>query len=471
MPVIALASAAHLRELLGRAATWVKLDKRAKQYEQALPPAWVVETIQGRTKWDFPTLEGIVCSPTLRPDGSLLANPGYDETTGLYLDCNGTTFPALRAHPTLDDARSALGRLQEVFEDFPFAEREPDALTNPSFSATLAAVLTFVCRAAIQGNTPMFGVTATAAGSGKGLLVDAIALIGTGRVAPKMGQTTDEDEELKRLLALALAGTSLCCIDNCTYPLGNQYLEMALTARAITGRILGQTGMAEAPWQAVLCATGNNLSYRGDFVRRVVPICLDAQMEKPEERADFRHPNLERWVQQERPQLVVAALTIVRAYFLAGCPAQGLTPYGSFEAWSDLVRSALVWLGEADPCEGRKDLAAQTDEAYEQLAVLLAAWEACYPPQAGKALPERTITQIKQDIAEFRTRVADQPPNTWDAFHQALIPFDKKFDGKGLDAHRVGNALRVIEGRVIGQKRLKRHGAYRHNALWRVEKI
>ena len=64
----------------------------------------------------------------------------------------------------------------------------------PSFSAAIAAVLTLVCRAAIQGNVPLFGVTATAAGSGKGKLVDAIALIGTGRVAPKMGQTLDESE-------------------------------------------------------------------------------------------------------------------------------------------------------------------------------------------------------------------------------------------------------------------------------------
>ena len=79
----------------------------------------------------------------------------------------------------------------------------------------------------------------------------------------------------------------MCCIDNVTHPLGNQYLDMALTAQAITGRILGQTQTAEAPWNAVLFATGNNLSYRGDMIRRVVPIALDPKMEKPEERSGF----------------------------------------------------------------------------------------------------------------------------------------------------------------------------------------
>ena len=131
VPIVMTASPAHLRELVGQAASWWKLDKRTKKYEQALPPAWVVETLQGRTSHLFPVLEGIVCSPTMRPDGSVLDTPGYDPDTGLYLDFNGTTFPPLLPHPTFDDARSALGRLQEVFIDFPFAIRKEGELTNP----------------------------------------------------------------------------------------------------------------------------------------------------------------------------------------------------------------------------------------------------------------------------------------------------------------------------------------------------
>lgn len=464
-PLIQIASAAHLWELMTTAAQWAKYDARSEEWKKATPPHWVVDVIQGRSSWPFPLLEGVICSPTLRPDGSVLDTPGYDAYTGLYLDFNGTTFPALRAHPTMDDARSALGRLQEVFADFPFAAREPGELTNPFFSAALAAVLTLVGRPAIEGNVPLFGVTATASGTGKGKLVDAVALIGTGRIAPKMGQTLDESEELKRLLALALEGASVCCIDNVAHPLGNQHLDLALTSQTIHGRILGQTGMAEAPWQAVMFATGNNLSYRGDMVRRVVPIALDPQMERPEERTDFRHPRLEEWVRSERPRLVVAALTILRAYFVAGCPAQELTPYGSFEGWSGLVRHALVWLGEADPCAGRKDLAAQTDENYERLAALLGAWEKCYP-----TTPAVTINRIQQDIA-FHASHNAQTPGEWNELHAALIPFDKKFDGKSLSTHRIGNALRPIEGRVIDHKRLKRHGKDGHQTRWRLETV
>ena len=470
LPVIADASAAHLRERMSEAARWVKLDKRTRKYEPVLPAAWVVETLLGRTRWDFPVLEGIVCSPTLRPDGQVLATLGYDPSTGLYLDFGGATFPPIPDQPTLDEARSALGRLHEVLQDFPFAVRQEKTTTNPYLSAALAAALTLVGRPAIQGNIPLFGVTATAAGSGKGKLVDALCLIATGRCAPRMGQTLDDNEELKRLLALALEGASVCCLDNVTHPLGNQYLDMALTARTITGRILGQTQTAEAPWNAVLFATGNNLSYRGDMTRRVVPIALDPKMEKPEERADFQHPRLEAWVQQERPYLVTCALTILRAYMVAGCPSQGLTPYGSFEAWSDLIRSAMVWLGEADPCEGRQDLAAQTDEGYERLVTLLSAWEACYALQTDRPSPGKTLKQVKQEIALYAAN-KDQVPNTWDDLRAALAELDKRYDGKSLNTHLIGNALRTIEGRVVGQKRLKRCGEDRHQSLWRVEQV
>jgi putative DNA primase/helicase len=469
-PVIIEAQAAYLDELATQAARWEKFDKRAKKGEEWIevtPPSRFVQTLQARPSWPFPLLEGLIHSPTLRPDGSLLATPGYDAATGLFFDSNGTTFPSLRMHPTLDDARSALGRLQEAFQDFPFAAREENARKNPYFSATIAAVLTLVGRPAIQGNISLFGVTATAAGSGKGKLVDVISIIGTGRSASKMGQTLDDNEELKRLLALALEGTSPCCIDNVTHPFGNQYLDMALTTQAITGRILGQTQLTEAPWNAVLFATGNNLAYRGDMTRRVVPIALDPKMEKPEERANFRHPALEAWVTTERPQLVAAALTILRAYFVADCPAQGLTPYGSFEAWSDLMRNALVWVGEADPCEGRQDLAAQTDEAYERLASLLTAWERCYPLKDAPASPAKTFKTIKQDIALYAAN-KDQVPNTWDDFRTALSEFDKRYDGKTLNTHLIGNALRTVEGRVIDQRRLKRCGLEHKQSLWRI---
>ena len=50
----------------------------------------------------------------------------------------------------------------------------------------------------------------------------------------------------------------------------------------------------------------------------------------------------------DRGKYIAACLTICRAYIAAGRPGK-LNRLASFGGWSDTVRSALVWLGEADP--------------------------------------------------------------------------------------------------------------------------
>src|SRR5262249_10257827 len=140
----------------------------------------------------------------------------------------------------------------------------------------------------------------------------------------------------------------------------------------------------------------------------------------------------------ERPRLTIAALTILKAYFEAGCPAQGLTPFGSFEAWSDLIRQALVWTGEADPCEGRKGLEATSNPEFETLAVLLHAWYACY-----KSEPV-TLAQVEEDCTRKMQHLGpESTANAWNHLHAALIACDKRSDGKQLNARRIGNALRT----------------------------
>src|SRR5262245_12391616 len=128
-------------------------------------------------------------------------------------------------------------------------------------------------------------------------------------------------------------------------PLGSGVLALALTGSNFKDRLLGVNQTKEAPLSAVFLCTGNNVQYAGDVARRVVPIAIDPAMECPEERTGFTHPSLLTWVMKERPRLTIAALTIVKGYFDAGCPSQGVTPFGSFEAWSDLIRQALVWAG------------------------------------------------------------------------------------------------------------------------------
>jgi putative DNA primase/helicase len=460
IPVLKAVGPAYLRELATRAAAWEKYDKRSESWEPALPPTWAIDALLERPGSPFPPLEGIVCAPTLRPDGSLITRPGYDPSTGLYLDLGGLTYPQLRARPTLDDARTSLGTLQEILTDFPF-------LAPAHFSGAIAALLTIVARYAIRGNTPLFAVRSTTPASGKGLLIDAITIAATGAAASRFPQVVDPDEERKRLFALALAGDVCGHIDNVNRPLGSAALDMALTTRTYSDRILGKSETHTAPWNVVLFASGNNMLFQGDTARRVVPIDLDPAVEKPEERSNFRHAPLLPWVRDQRPQLVVAALTLLRAFFAADCPQAALAPLGSFEEWSTLVRQALVWAGEDDPCEGRKDIAAESDPKIERFQTLLICWHACYHTVKDGV----TLKQAVHEALHLGNTTPGAPTNMYDDLRDALGAFDPKYDGKTLRTEALSYVLRSWKGRVLDNKRFVKAGTGADGKLgkWKVE--
>jgi putative DNA primase/helicase len=97
-----------------------------------------------RGDWKFPTASGIVTTPTLRPDHSILCAPGYDPTTRLYLVADPTLIlPAIPAFPTREQAGTALELLDALLNGFPF-------VTEIDRSVALSALLTTVCRGAMS---------------------------------------------------------------------------------------------------------------------------------------------------------------------------------------------------------------------------------------------------------------------------------------------------------------------------------
>jgi acyl-CoA reductase-like NAD-dependent aldehyde dehydrogenase len=81
-----------------------------------------------RGSWPVRRIEGIVMAPVLRPDGSVLQTPGYDEQTRLVY-VPGREYPAVPDRPTKDDALDAAARLIEVVKvvdltEAAFTERE-----------------------------------------------------------------------------------------------------------------------------------------------------------------------------------------------------------------------------------------------------------------------------------------------------------------------------------------------------------
>lgn len=319
--------------------------------------------------WKLPWLGGIIETPTLRSDGTLLTAPGYDPASGLLLDAGHAVFPAIPEHPSREDALAALALLAEPFKGFPFV---PDGRngTSASRSVMLSAVLTALVRRTLP-TAPMHGVSAPTPGTGKTLALQAVSMIAMGRTLTSMSQGSNPEEDEKRLFSVLMQGDQIVGIDNVTRPVGGDALCTVLTEPTWQNRILGESRNVSVQTNALITATGNNLTFAGDMTRRALLCRMDAGLENPEGRAfDI---DLRTWVPANRTRLVVAGLTILRAFVCAGRPGlDRLKPFGSFEDWSNLVRGALVWLGEPDPCITRKHIAAD-DPVKAQLSAFFTA--------------------------------------------------------------------------------------------------
>src|SRR5262249_36486681 len=160
-----------------------------------------------------------------------------------------------------------------------------------------------------------------------------------------LSYTRDEAELDKRITALAMAGERMILLDNLTGSFGNGTLDRALTTTRWRGRVLGYSRMFTGPLLACWHGTGDNVQVAGDTARRVCHVRLETPLEAPDKRNDFRHPRLLEWVRDNRPRLLAGALTSLRGYCAAGRPDMGLPAWGSFEGWSALPRSAVVWCG------------------------------------------------------------------------------------------------------------------------------
>jgi hypothetical protein len=367
--------------------------------------------VAARQQWEeIRVIEAITETPALRRDGSILDRPGWDMETELLYEPNAD-FPTVASNPSREDAKYAAEFLLELVSDFPFANAHHSA-------AWLAALLTPMARFAVEGRCPLFLFDANTPGTGKSKLTDIISIICTGREMPRTAYPDNDEEMRKRITATALAGDRLMLIDNIATTFGGGAIDSALTAPTWKDRKLGVSEMtAELPLFTVWFATGNNVQLKGDIVRRIIKCRLDTKEERPEERTDFTiKGDLLKHVRSERPRLVASALTLLQAHALAGRPIPDLKPFGSFESWSEVVRSAVYWASGYDPCETRQELLANDPETIAR-ETFIEGWSELPSSDKGltiaealrlmKAQPERYMT-LRDCMMEW-SRTMDLP--------------------------------------------------------------
>lgn len=427
----------HLLELIGRVADFVKYDARTKADVPTSCPRDVARAYlsRGGLEWRLPHLAGVIGNATLRADGTMLDIPGHDPETCLFLD--DAECPAWCLHePTLVDAQDAAETLDELLAEFPFVGPADEAVA-------VAAILTAVIRRSLPA-APLFAFTAPTPGTGKSLLVDLIAMIATGAPASGFSWSDDQHENRKQLDAALLESRAMINLDNVTAPLGGDRLNQVLTQATASVRVLGESKTVEVPCGAFITANGNNLAIAADLTRRTMLCSMDAKLERPEQRAFKANPLA--MVKANRAKYVSAALTILRAYHVAGRPAV-FGPLGSFDAWSGWVRGALVWLDYADPVASQ-DAVREIDPRGAELAAVLGQW--------NEAIGDRRVTSAQIIDAASAGNVE---------FRESLLAIAGA--SGAINTHRLGKWLHANKSRVVGGLRIEPTGKSRTGvALW-----
>ena len=444
---------------MNRTIRFEKWNEKAEKYKRCHAPAAVAMTLLARSgAWRFPPLIGVISAPTLRPDGSILEKPGYDPETGLFFDIQKEVFPPIPAAPSLADGQQAIRFLNDELLNRPClnSDRPEDcgfSFAHPSDrSAALAALLTALVRPSLP-TAPIFPVTAPIAGGAKSLLADIPALVATGRPATVFDLGNDPDETEKRVMSVLLAGDSVINLDNLEVPLSGPMLCKVLSGETITGRLLGFNKTATVPTTALFMATGINIQPLEDMRRRTVMINLDPQLEAPENRQYDR--NLMTWIPENRPRLVQAGLTALRAFVVAGRPQQTPWLMGSFNEWDSMIRQALIWLGYEDPKSS--DKLESDDPSGNRLRTLLLAWFGVF----------------KSAEATCKEAIARANDASGDANHPDRPLFevlDEHFtDNKGVISSRyLGEFFKKFVGRIEIGARFERADKYGTRAQWRV---
>ena len=456
-------------EPVAEAAIYQRWSVRRNAWIDIDPPVQLVRMVLSRERrWAFPHVSGIITTPTLRPDGSLLAAPGYDPASELYL-LPSLQLPPIAAHPTRQDALAGLEKLKYLFREFSFQDKHGSGLEKRlNCSVAISALLTALLRGSLP-TAPVYLVCASTPGTGKSYLVDVIAVVTTGQFCPVITTSRNAEENEKRIGSILLSGIPIVSLDNCIHDLGGELLCQLTERPVIRIRILGRSEMPPCECHTAVFATGNNIVFKGDMVRRGLVCNLEALDERPELR-EFEADALD-IAAADRGPYVAAALTIVRAYIAAGSP-KVCPSLGSYSAWSNMVRSPLVWLGEPDPVLSMEGLRNE-DVELANIREFFSLWL-----EYGLDLDTPYLTAT---IIEEATAAA--PANYWGP--REFKPFllgvaAAKGDPDKISAWRLGLWLRRISGRIVKltdaqeterKYRLMREQDRSHRACFRLVQV
>ncbi len=443
--VVAPLGARTFRYELAERFEWyrTKVTKDDARELVASPPMSHVENTLAADRQPFPVLRRIVRSPIVSEDGRISTKAGYDHRTKAYLELDPKI--ALRdvpSKPTRDEIRGAVKRITEdLFGDFPFTSGSELA------NAVGLFVLPFA-RELIHGPTPNHLVEKPRPGTGASLLTTLIMSIFEGRQMSMLSFSPDEAETRKLITSVLGTAPTFACFDNVNCEVRSGVLSKALTDSIWEDRVLGVSQQVRFPVRVVWMMTANNPTFSNEIARRTVRIRLDAKVDEPWERRDFRHPNILEWAMQHGGELIWSALVLIRAWLEAGRPA-GCVSIGSYESWSAVIGGILDFSGIKGFLENRAAFYEASDTEQEGLRSFVEHWH-------------KTFGSTPKRVKELYSFVQK---------HDVELPLGGDEVSERALQIRLGRLLGKHRDWQFGELRLVRGPKAKGSYLWRIEHV
>ncbi|MPZ82201.1 MAG: hypothetical protein GEV28_18090 [Actinophytocola sp.] len=355
-PRLAALLAEHVNVIESRAA-----GKDGHTEVPVTPSRTVLSAVLSHRHWPgLPALRGLISAPVLRPDGTLLQDPGYDPATGYYLTTR-MRMDRVPDQPTPDQVDTACTFLLDTFlADFPWRG-------DADRANYLALLVTPLLRPYTRALVPFGIVDATMPGSGKTILTSCIGLL----VGQRVLTWPDADDELRKAITTVLADqVGAVVFDNLIegHVINSAVLARLITERTWTDRRLGSNTAATFTNDRIWLATGNNLRVGGDMASRSVWVRLDPDCPQPEARSGFSIPNLDTWILDPDNQALVLhhLLVLVVDWCRHGAPTSTAVPQmRQFTRWAQHLGGFLTHHGIGDFLANHTDAAALDEDAAE----------------------------------------------------------------------------------------------------------
>lgn len=428
-----LISEPALTAALADAADWFRFDGRSKKPIRCDPPPKYVQALLRAVSFDYlPVLTGLARQPFFREsDGEFVTVPGYDAKSGRFAAFDATEF--VMPEPTEEAARQALAELDRLLDEFRFASPEDR-------SAALGAMLTAAVRPSLPV-APAFNITASTPGSGKSYLASTIIPFAGPGPAFKTSYPVTAEEATKSILSIFLAAPGAVLFDDMqTQWLAHGAINRALTSDTITDRVLGVSRIVTVGTRSFMMGTGNNVGPVRDMNRRVLTIQLHHKGATPALEKYVGRPA--EAVRADRGRYVVAALTTIAAWKAAGSPVADVPSIASYDAWSDMCRQPLLWLGRPDPATSIIEQL-KHDPDQDNLERLLKAWFAAV---GDRSLMLRELIDVAQDNEELFDALLELPVAEREIINRSKLGWYLKRNANrvvgGLELQSVANSTR-----------------------------